>query len=136
MEQLLLFQSLNKEKTIKKVRIIVEHFRTYQNILHGHLKMAITPDYFFEFTCQKMTQTPIAIEAEIVVCDTLKALNKLSSAIYRRIIYEKFCTRYKEKDVTIANMINISETDFYRVLEHALLEFAEVYNYGELLTFD
>lgn len=136
MEQLLLFQSLNKEKTIKKVRIIVEHFRAYQNILHGHLKMAITPDYFFEFTCQKMTQTPIAIEAEIVVCDTLKALNKLSSAIYRRIIYEKFCTRYKEKDVTIANMINISETDFYRVLEHALLEFAEVYNYGELLTFD
>lgn len=136
MEQLLLFQSLNKEKTIKKVRIIVERFRTYQNILHGHFKMTVTPDYFFEFTCQEMTQTPIAIEAEIVVCDTLKALNKLSSAIYRRIIYEKFCTRYKEKDVTIANMINISETDFYRVLEHALLEFAEVYNYGELLTFD
>ena len=47
MEQLLLFQSLNKEKTIKKVRIIVEHFRTYQNILHGHLKMAIAPDYIF-----------------------------------------------------------------------------------------
>ena len=136
MEQLLLFQYLNTEKPITKVRIIVEHFRTYQNILHGHFKMTVTPDYFFEFTCHEMTQTPIAIEAEIVVCDTLKALNKLSSAIYRRIIYEKFCTRYKEKDVTIANMTKISGTDVYRVLDHGLLEFAELYKYDELQTFD
>lgn len=136
---MLLFDKFNKHKTIRNAKILLSKCRLFRNVLGDCFKYKILQDYMFEISLcdiENNKQTDIAIQSQIVLLDVFKAINKLSNATYRRLLYEKFIRKNNDKDLYIASKLNMSEREFYRMLDLALLEFSEVYNFGELMVFE
>lgn len=137
-KQLLLFDELNKQKTIENTKNLLNNCRSFQNVLSDYFKYSKSQDYTFNVLFREIEnekQTHVSSKAVIVLHEVFSAINKLSNATSRRLIYEKYIAKHNDKDLYIATKMNLSEREFYRTLEVALLEFSEVYSFGELMIF-
>ncbi len=65
-----------------------------------------------------------------------EAINAISDAYQRQIIIEKYCKRHIKSDIEIYMDLGYTESEFYRLLENGILEFAESYRNGNLLVFE
>lgn len=136
---MLLFDKLNKPKTIKNTKALLSDCRSIQNVLGDYFTYRTLPDYMLDFSfheIEKEKQNHINNQAMIVLLNVFDAINKISDASRRRIIYEKYIKRTNDKDLYIASKLNLSEREFYRILDLAILEFSELYRFGELMIFD
>lgn len=64
-----------------------------------------------------------------------KAINSLSDMAYTRILIERYCGNSRKEDYTIYGELGYSSSEFYRMLNKALLEFAESYQGKDLLVY-
>lgn len=78
--------------------------------------------------------TEKAIHAQEVIKNIHSALEVLSETSHRRLM-NKFIRPTSLYDYVIYTDENISSSTYYREIERALIEFAECYNFGELLEY-
>lgn len=64
-----------------------------------------------------------------------KAINNLSDLAYTRILVERYCRNKKREDYSIYSELGYSSSEYYRILNKALLEFAESYQASNLLVY-
>lgn len=64
-----------------------------------------------------------------------KAINNLSDMEYTRILIERYCRKKRREDYSIYSELGYSSSEHYRILNKALLEFAESYQASNLLVY-
>lgn len=64
-----------------------------------------------------------------------KAINNLSDMEYTRILIERYCRKKRREDYSIYSELGYSSSEYYRILNKALLEFAESYQASNLLVY-
>lgn len=65
----------------------------------------------------------------------MKAINRVIDPLVRQVLIEKYCKWQIKSDCAIYMELGYSESEFYRMLERGVIEFAEAYRGGELLVF-
>lgn len=85
----------------------------------------------------KATENMVArrVDAQNELEQIAKAVNSLSELEYITVLIERYCRKRKRQDKDIYLSMGYSESEFYRVLNRALFEFAEAYRHGELLVY-
>ena len=73
--------------------------------------------------------------AQKMVEDIECGINQVGNAYLRQLLIMKYCKNY-DSDIAIYVTLDMSESEFYRELERALLYFAECFKSGSLLVFD
>ena len=64
-----------------------------------------------------------------------KAINSLSDFEYTRVLIERYCRKTRREDYNIYSELGYSSSEYYRILNKALLEFAESYQAINLLVY-
>ncbi|MEJ6349048.1 ArpU family phage packaging/lysis transcriptional regulator [Holzapfeliella sp. He02] len=74
-------------------------------------------------------------EAEEELSTIYKAFNALS-VNDRKILYLKYLDQHKKPDFMIMTELGYSESQFYNLLDLAIIKFAHAYKFGELLEYE
>lgn len=138
-----LFPKLDAKKTKENAQAKLAQFKLLSRIAGEVFEPRVTAVYSFE----PRSQTNLnhnAIEKYITRQVSAKqemgwiedAINKLVDMRHRRILIDKYCSHKYDTDIAIYMTLELSESEFYRMLDRALYEFAETYKHGELLVFE
>ncbi|MCW6681596.1 transcriptional regulator [Aerococcaceae bacterium NML160702] len=138
-----LFPKLDEKKTKENAKKKLSQYWLLLGISGERFEPKLTPTYSFEPRSQTnannnaiekhfMRQTAAILE----VLQIEKAINNISKEYARRILIEKYCSLEYENDIQIYMSLGYTESEFYRLLDRALYEFAETYRHGELLVFE
>ena len=137
-----LFKGLDSEKTKQAAKNTLEAYRFLKRVSGEKFSSKVTAVYSFEPRSYTGTvSNPIEshmvrqVAAQQRVDEIEQAINMMTEAFHKQLLYEKYCVMKERKDIEIYMMLEYSETEFYRMLDEALFNFAEVYRYGELLVF-
>lgn len=128
-----IFAEIDDKKTRKNVR---EFLRSYRNIerLIGSVKVD-----FNTMTIIKGTKYELARNSEIIELkktrDSIIYALKLLSKIHFQILYYSYCYPEKLTIDQIGEKLGYSGRTIERKKSVALIEFAEAYNSGELLSY-
>jgi len=137
-----LFAQLDERATKKRVRSVLEQYRTLKRIAKEPFNSQVTAVYSFEprsYTggvskpIEKHIVRQQAAVREIGFIE--EGLSHMENPEQRRILYEKYFDWAQKSDISIYMDIEMSETEFYREVEKALFAYAEVYKSGALLQF-
>lgn len=137
-----LFAQLDEVKTKKRVRSVLEQYRTLKRIAKEPFNSQVTAVYSFEprsYTggvskpIEKHIVRQQAAVREIGFIE--EGLSHMENPDQRRILYEKYFDWAQKSDISIYMDLDMSETEFYREVEKALFAYAEVYKSGALLQF-
>ena len=134
-----LFPDLNVEETKINVKILLSQYRRMQRLVtEGHMpkitqtytleprSASLDNDQTFDSVSRKMT-------AEDELTKIAEALNKLN-AYHRQLVYYRYMVKERMTDEDISGIMSMSERTYYRELETTLIEFAEAYDGGSLLS--
>lgn len=133
---------LDEKETIKRVTQLLSQYKTLKKISGECYVSKITATYSFEPRSYTGSVSK-PIEDHIIRQETAnsyvvkieKAINSMMNVDLRRLLIEKY-VKYNDSDIAVYIELNLSETDFYRLLEQAKIEFAYYYDSGSLLRFD
>lgn len=136
-----LFYQLDKEATKSKAKSVLKTYRRLKQIAGEPFLPKVTATYSFE-PRNPVQGVSSAIEKHVIrqvmAQDKMeqieKAINQLD-ADSRYTLIRKYCQR-ATSDIEIYMNLEISESDFYRLLDKAFYSFAEAYRGGELLVFE
>lgn len=137
-----LVRKLDKRATKEKVVTILSAYKQLKKIAGEEFVTKVTATYSFEprsFTGAVNKPLEKYIErqmtAQKMVEDIECGINQVSSAYLRQLLIMKYCKNY-DSDIAIYVTLDMSESEFYRELERALLYFAECFKSGSLLVFE
>ena len=137
-----LFKALDSVKTKQAVKNTLDTYKFLKRVSGEKFSSKLTPMYSFEprsftGTVSNPIESHIVrqVSAQHRVEEIEQAINKMTKPSHKQILYEKYCAMKERKDIEIYMKLGYSETEFYRLLDEAIFNFAEVYRYGELLVF-
>lgn len=137
-----LFREVSARLSKENAKHVLEQYRTQARIAGEEYAPKITISYSLEpkassGSVNKATENMVArrVDAQNLLEQIAKAINSLSEIEYIHILIEKYCRKQKRQDKQIYLELGYSESEFYRVLDRALYEFAEAYRHGELLVY-
>lgn len=135
-------RELDKKATIQKAKTVLEGYKTFKRIAGEEFVSKVTATYSFEpRSYTGVVSQPVEkyvvrkMHAEQKIEKIERAINSMNDAFLRQVIIKRFCENY-DSNIAIYIDLEYSETEFYRVLDKALLLFAECYDYGALLIFE
>lgn len=135
------FPDLYTEQTKSNARSRLERYRILKNIANEQYNPKITATYSFEpkvplSNPNKQTEIIVTrkVDAELELEEIRKAINRISDVHVRKVIIEKYCNA-SILDKELYPALGYSESEFYRLHERGILEFAECYRNGVLLVF-
>ena len=133
---------LDTKATIKGVAEVLEHYKTLKKIAGENYVSKITAVFSFEPRSYTGTvHNPI--EEHIVRQETARsymdkieqAINKIRDPYYRQVLIEKY-VKSNVSDIAIYMDLGYSSTDFYRLLDKAMIEFAHYDDGGSFLKYE
>ena len=135
-------RKLDKRATKEKVVMMLSAYKQLKKIAGEEYISKVTATYSFEprsYTGAVNKPLEKYIErqmtAQKMVEDIECGINQVSNAYLRQLLIMKYCKNY-DSDIAIYVTLDMSESEFYRELERALLYFAECFKSGSLLVFD
>ena len=138
----ILVRKLDKKATKEKVVMMLSAYKQLKKIAGEEYVSKVTATYSFELrsytgAVNKSLEKHIErkLTAQKMVEDIEAAINRISNAYLRQLLIMKYCKNF-DSDIAIYMSLKISESEFYRELERALLYFAECFKSGSLLVFD
>lgn len=138
-----LFRNLNKQATKDKASRILSHYRALRRIAGESFSPKVTASYSFEPRSQtnltsnaieKHVVRQVAAEQKLLYIE--QAINAIIDVHVREVLIRKYCDRKEKSDIQIYMDLGYSESEYYRIWERGIFEFAEVYLHGELLVFE
>ena len=137
-----LVRKLDKRATKEKVVTMLTAYKQLNKIAGEEFVTKLTSTYSFEtrsYTGAVNKPLEKYIErqmtAQKMVEDIECGINQVSNAYLRQLLIMKYCKNY-DSDIAIYVTLDMSESEFYRELERALLYFAECFKSGSLLVFE
>ena len=137
-----LVRKLDKRATKEKVVTMLTAYKQLKKIAGEEFVTKVTATYSFEprsYTGAVNKPLEKYIErqmtAQKMVEDIECGINQVSNAYLRQLLIMKYCKNY-DSDIAIYVTLDMSESEFYRELERALLYFAECFKRGSLLVFE
>ena len=133
---------LDTKATIKGVAEVLEHYKTLKKIAGENYVSKITAVFSFEPRSYTGTvHNPI--EEHIVRQETARsymdkieqAVNKIHDPYLRQVIVEKYI-KSNVSDIAVYMDLGYSSTEFYRLLDKAMIEFAHYYDGGSFLKYE
>ncbi len=133
---------LDTKATIKGVAEVLEHYKTLKKIAGENYVSKITAVFSFEPRSYTGTvRNPI--EEHIVRQETSRsymdkieqAVNKIHDPYLRQVIVEKYI-KSNVSDIAVYMDLGYSSTEFYRLLDKAMIEFAHYYDGGSFLKYE
>lgn len=133
---------LDTKATIRGVAEVLEHYKTLKKIAGENYVSKITAVFSFEPRSYTGTvHNPI--EEHIVRQETARrymdkieqAVNKIRDPYRRQVIVEKYI-KSNVSDIAIYMDLGYSSTEFYRLLDKAMIEFAHYYDGGSFLKYE
>ncbi|VTY26974.1 ArpU family phage packaging/lysis transcriptional regulator [Streptococcus anginosus] len=137
-----LFREIDEKATQAKAKKILQTYRRLCRIAGSEYTLRST-SAFSDQPRSKNNQPSKGLETFVVkrldaereIAEIDKAINLLSSDMYKEILIRRFCKARQCSNICIYMELDLSESEFYREQSKALLEFAEWYKAGELLVF-
>lgn len=137
-----LFREIDEKATQAKAKKILQTYRRLCRIAGSEYTLRST-SAFSDQPRSKNNQPSKGLETFVVKrldaererAEIDKAINLLSSDMYKEILIRRFCKARQCSNICIYMELDLSESEFYREQSKALLEFAEWYKAGELLVF-
>ena len=133
---------LDTKATFKGVAEVLEHYKTLKKIAGENYVSKITAVFSFEPRSYTGTvRNPI--EEHIVRQETARsymdkieqAVNKIHDPYLRQVIVEKYI-KSNVSDIAVYMDLGYSSTEFYRLLDKAMIEFAHYYDGGSFLKYE
>ena len=133
---------LDTKATIKGVAEVLEHYKTLKKIAGENYVSKITAVFSFEPRSYTGTvRNPI--EEHIVRQETARsymdkieqAVNNIHDPYLRQVIVEKYI-KSNVSDIAVYMDLGYSSTEFYRLLDKAMIEFAHYYDGGSFLKYE
>ncbi|MCW6663938.1 transcriptional regulator [Aerococcaceae bacterium NML190073] len=138
-----LFPKLDEKKTKENAQATLAQYRLLKRIAGEKFEPRVTATYSFEPRSQtnlnsnaieKHIARQVSAQQELERIE--EAINSVIGSYERQVLIEKYCKRYDKTDIAIYMDLGYTESEFYRLLDRALYEFAETYRHGELLVFE
>ncbi len=139
---MVLFKDINKSETKKKADAVLRAYRSLQRRAGEAYSPKVTASFSLEprsgthgpsRQVENMVIRRLEAQQELEYFTT--AINELSDRHYSQVLIMKYCQPLRMPDYRIYNSLGYSESEYYRMLERALLEFAEGYKSGELMVY-
>lgn len=132
-----------KKETLAKAYAVLERYQVLCNIAEEDYLPKLTATYSLEprghsWKPSSQTESMVArrVDAQAEVEAIRRAVDRVSDSHHRQVIIEKYYYGRNRTDIERYMDLGYSESEFYRLLERAVLEFAENYRNGRLLVFD
>ena len=139
--QIELLDIIDEKKTRKEAIKVLKKYSRLRRIAGEEYAPKITISYSLEprpSSGQTSKQVESMVLRRVSAQQDLeliaKAINNLSDMEYTRILVERYC-RKKREDYSIYSELGYSSSEYYRILNKALLEFAESYQASNLLVY-
>jgi phage transcriptional regulator, arpU family len=140
--QIELLDIIDEKKTRKEAIKVLKKYSRLRRIAGEEYAPKITISYSLE-PKSSSGQTSKQVESMVVRRVSAqqdleliaKAINNLSNLEYTRILVERYCRNKKREDYSIYSELGYSSSEYYRILNKALLEFAESYQASNLLVY-
>ncbi|EIQ80951.1 UNVERIFIED_CONTAM: DUF1492 domain-containing protein [Streptococcus canis] len=123
---------MNHKNAIRKLK----EFHRWQRIANS-LDLSYNERYQFDIDCHSTRREHLEISRECALeeLDAIKhAINQLSKIEYRQILIECYLISEKLSNQKIMTQLKRSESRYYETKKRALLEFAQSYRNGVLIT--
>ncbi|WP_283265996.1 ArpU family phage packaging/lysis transcriptional regulator [Streptococcus dysgalactiae] len=123
---------MSKKNAIRKLK----EFHRWQRIANS-LGLSYNERYQFdiEYHPTRRKHLEISRECALEELDAIKhAINRLSKIAYRQILIECYLVSEKKPQQDIIAELNRSQSWYYEIKKRALLEFAQSYRNGVLIT--
>lgn len=137
-----LFKEIDTYFTKKNAYEVLSLYRRYARIAGLEYLPKVTATYSLEpksFNGGVNKATEELVIRKVAAYDEqeaiMTAINAIIDPYIRQIIIEKYCAWQVKSDKTIYMDLGYSESEFYRMLDKGVLEFAEAYKSGELLVY-
>lgn len=137
-----LFAEVNRTATKKKAIKILRRYRMLTRIAGLEYAPKVTASFSLEpktFSNTPSSQTESIVTRKVAAEQDLqaitRAINALSDRHYSQILIECYCRNRKQYNTEVYMDLGYSESEYYRMREQAILEFAENYKNGECLVF-
>nr|DAY36895.1 MAG TPA: transcriptional regulator [Caudoviricetes sp.] len=137
------FSELLKNKTKENAKRTLKTYRNFLRIAGEEYSPKVTATYSLEpksapsspsRQIENMVLRRVSAQQELEhIAD---AINRLSDANLSQILVERYCRLRFKQDKEIYPALGYSSSEYYRLLDQALYEFAEAYKGGELLAFN
>lgn len=139
----MLFSELLKNKTKENAKRTLKTYRNYLRIAGEEYSPKVTATYSLEpksapASPSRQTENMVLrrVSAQQELDHIAEAINRLSDANLSQILVERYCRLRFRQDKEIYPALGYSSSEYYRLLDQALFEFAEAYKNGELLVFN
>lgn len=137
-----LFAEVDKTATKKKAIKVLRRYRMLTRIAGLEYAPKVTASFSLEpksFDGMAHSQTESMVTRKVAAEQDLqaivRAINALSDRHYSQILIECYCRNRKQYNIEVYMDLGYSESEYYRMRELAILEFAENYRNGECLVF-
>ena len=137
-----LFAEVDKTATKKKAIKVLRRYRMLTRIAGLEYAPKVTASFSLEpkssdgmvhSQTESMVTRKVAAEQDLQAI--VRAINALSDRHYSQILIECYCRNRKQYNIEVYMDLGYSESEYYRMRELAILEFAENYRNGECLVF-
>lgn len=139
--QIELLDIIDEKKTRKEADKVLKKYNNLRRIAGEEYAPKITTTYSLEprthsglpsKQVEDMVIRRVSAQQDLEVI--AKAINSLSDSEYTRILIERYCSG-KRKNYSVYPSLGYSSSEYYRMLNRALLEFAESYQASNLLVY-
>ena len=140
--QIELLDIIDEKKTRREAIKILKKYSRLRRIAGEEYAPKISISYSLEprsASGQPMKQVESMVIRRVSAQQDLeaiaKAINSLSDFEYTRVLIERYCRKTRREDYNIYSELGYSSSEYYRILNKALLEFAESYQAINLLVY-
>lgn len=140
--QIELLEMIDEKKTRKAAERVLKRYFQLKRIAGEEYAPKITISYTLEprggtghVSKQVEDMVVRRVSAQQDMEAIAKAINSLSCLDYTRILVERYCTPYRKATHILYSDLGYSASEYYRMLNRALLEFAECYQGKDLLVY-
>lgn len=132
-----------KKETLAKAYAVLDRYQMLCNIAKEDYLPKLTATYSLEPRGQSwkpssQTENMVTrrVDAQAELEAIREAVDRLVDIRHRQVIIEKYYHGRNKTDIERYMDLGYSESEFYRLVERAVLEFAENYRNGRLLVLD
>ena len=136
--QIELLDIIDEKKTRKEAIKVLKKYSRLRRIAGEEYAPKITISYSLEprsSSGQTSKQVESMVVRRVSAQQDLELINNLSDLEYTRILVERYCRKKRREDYSIYSELGYSSSEYYRILNKALLEFAESYQASNLLVY-
>ncbi|RFU51108.1 ArpU family transcriptional regulator [Streptococcus chenjunshii] len=134
------FPEINISKTKANAKRKLREYPRWRRIANDVGEQKVTQVFTFEpkgghsKPSQPVEQLAIRkVDAESELLAIRQSITGLFEPMHRRILFDKYLAAYPKKDYQIYTELGYERTQYYEMLDNALLAFAELYRSGVLL---